>query len=252
MRNYPEREVTQFAEMLRPEQLLQSGHIRVAEKIPDPESIPMGQLMNLWLLGEGYLSNRYNLVAFTQFSERTMSLVGADPAYSRIIYGSSLEKKNPFYAHRGQLLINPELSVVKNEPTFALPQGCGSIRNAKIRYIGKHPTNAWLTAYAWKPGDPKPIRISQPLRDLSAAYTQHECRHLDGLDVTHFPDTLLDMTKPDDVSWKITQDILLGMPTAKEYVQTAYKEEGLQAWLIFQEGRLKVYDAKSRTLSPFY
>lgn len=257
--------VTHQNEILRRLPLLQSGSIVKAADLPHPELLSQTELQNLHRLGHRLAVNQPELlaVAYTQFEDQAYNLFKLPQTLRRIIYFSfrttttpNLPTENHLDTPFGQLalpdclLINPEITLLPQTHTWIVhTECCGSIAKGQLVMFVKRPTCLEMSAFVYHPKHARGqlVKITQVslLANLYAACFHHEMAHLDGLDATHFTETLVDpfttlQLAPDPGATAAAQRQLGTLPQHKHL-----------EFLVYRDNCLSIVNRRGEFLRPF-
>lgn len=162
--------------------LLEDGHLPVAEKIADPEKLPLTLLESLHGLGQAACEpfTKFIYIAYTQFDPEILASWGIGEQYLRVIYGSTDRRSIDAFEYCGYILINPVVTPIP-EAVQCMSEGCGSIEDGNLFMWVVRPHEVEISAHIWKPGMEKPQLATCKVRGNGAGFLQHEADHIDGL-----------------------------------------------------------------------
>lgn len=236
-----ERRHTDWIEVVKTTDLLQSGEIRLASKILNPETLTEKELFPLvYMAGIYCVSHRFNAVAYTQFPVQLYSCVKARGDLKNIIYFGCNNENNPLI---GSIVINPHLSFLEKGKYYISIEGCGSIEMGRIQMAIKRPKSIRLNGFFWQIGMECPQKRTVKLSDWPASVVQHENDHLNGKDATFFPERILDMVNPKK---SFLKNIGLDAKSLSRLLRVLSETKGCD-FLVNKRGKLVIVNYKGKS-----
>jgi len=240
-----ERGHTDWIEVVKTTDLLQSGEIRPASKIPNPETLTEKELLPLACMASIYcISHRFNAVAYTQFPDQLYGCVKARGNLKNIIYFGYNDENNPL---TNLIVINPHLSFLEKSKHHISIEGCGSIEMGRIQMAIKRPRTIELSGYFWQIGMESPQKRTEKLSDWPASMVQHENDHLKGKDATFFPERILDIINPNK---SFLENIGSDEESLRRLLITLSETEGCDC-LVNKRGKLMVVNYKGEIVKKY-
>lgn len=236
-----ERRYTDWIEVVKTTDLLQSGEIRPASKILNPETLTEKELFPMAFMAGIYCaSHRFNAVAYTQFPDQIYSCVKARGNLKNIIYFGCNDENNPLI---NSIVINPHLSFLEKGKHYISIEGCGSIEMGRIQMAIKRPKSIRLNGYFWQIGMECPQKRNVKLSDWPASMVQHENDHLKGKDATFFPERILDLISPNE---SFLKNIDLDAESLRGLLKALSETEGCD-FLVNKGGKLVIVNYKGES-----
>lgn len=236
---------TDWIEVVKTTDLLQSGEIRPASKIVNPETLTKEELFPLTHMASIYcVSHRFNAVTYTQFPDQLYSCVKARENLKNIIYFGSDDGNSPL---TNLIVINPSFSFLEKSKYYISIEGCGSIEMGRIQMAIKRPRTIKLSGYFWQIGMESPQKRTVILSDWPSSMVQHENDHLKGKDATFFPERILDMINPNK---SFLENIGSDEESLRILLKTLSETEGCD-YLVNKKGKLMVVNYKGEIVKKY-
>jgi peptide deformylase len=232
-------------EVIHKTDLLQSGEIKPASEILNPETLTEKELLPMVCVATLYcISHHFNAVAYTQFPDQIYDHVNAKKDLNNIIYVGFNNENDPL---NDLIVINPHISFLEKNRFHISIEGCGSLEMGRIRMAIKRPNRIKLSGYFWKIGMELPQTNTVELSNWPSSMIQHESDHLIGKDATFFPERILDITNLnksffDNSEWSAT--------TLKRSLISLFKNDGCE-YLINKNGKLLLVNYKGETIKEY-
>lgn len=240
-----ERVYANWIEVIKTTNLLQSGELKPASKILNPETLTKEELLPMVFTAGVYcVSHHFNAVAYTQFPDQLFSCINARKDLKNIIYFGCNDVNSPLI---DLIVINPRFSFLEENKYHFSIEGCGSIEMGKIQMAIKRPRTIKLSGHFWGIGMEHPQRKMVKLSNWPSSMVQHENDHLKGKDATFFPERILDMINPKK---SFLKNIGLNERFLRKILKNLSENEG-SGYLVNKGGKLLVVNYKGETIKEY-